>query len=116
MVESASQPCRKCGYDLMGLPRIGRCPECGNEFDKRTGQGILTGQAERMQRGDRIMARLRTIFLFVLALVVMGCGGLLSWAAGHFNKHWEKPLAIAAVIAAVLLMGAVLSYLGEREL
>lgn len=30
----APTPCRKCGYVLNGLPRVGRCPECGSSFDK----------------------------------------------------------------------------------
>ncbi len=26
--------CARCGYDLSGLPQRGRCPECGDLFDK----------------------------------------------------------------------------------
>jgi hypothetical protein len=31
--------CRKCGYDLRGLPEA-RCPECGAKFDKNVLQEI----------------------------------------------------------------------------
>lgn len=30
----APTPCRKCGYVLNGLGRVGLCPECGSPFDK----------------------------------------------------------------------------------
>jgi len=31
---AADVPCLACGYDLRGLDRTGRCPECGNAIDE----------------------------------------------------------------------------------
>ena len=34
--------CGRCGYDLRTLPKMGRCPECGNDYNSRPAgmQGI----------------------------------------------------------------------------
>ena len=31
-VIAVTLPCRLCGYDLRGLSKSGKCPECGNEI------------------------------------------------------------------------------------
>lgn len=116
MGSNAELPCRHCSYDLTGLRRKGKCPECGQEYDMITGAGIAAGAAEAHRRGDRLMAKLRTAMLLLGVVMVMSCGGLLSALAYTWGGNWLRPLAIAAVVAGVLLMGAVLSYLSLREL
>ena len=32
-VQPSAPQCWCCGYNLTGLPRAGRCPECGREYD-----------------------------------------------------------------------------------
>lgn len=107
--------CGQCEYDLTGLPPRGACPECGQYYNMRTGQGISTTAGEQQRRADRIMARVRTILLLVAIVVVMGCGGLLSWLVHLAQGKWLTPIVMAGMISVILLMAAMLSYLNERE-
>jgi len=116
MASEHVQHCRQCEYDLTGLPTRGRCPECGGTYNLKTGQGVTGGPSESHRRGDRIMARIRTILLLLAIVVVMGCGGLLSWIVHQLNGKWLQPLALAGLLGVVLLMAAVLSYLNEKEI
>ena len=56
--------CEECGYDLRGCKRIGRCPECGVEFDQET----LRADQERSYR--RITFALKVIAVAVFIYVV----------------------------------------------
>ena len=103
--------CAQCGYELTGLQRYGKCPECGSFYDMQVGTGLVSSKAERMQRTDRLLARIRTILLVLAAIAVMGCGGLATLVAN--NK--SKPLAIAGVIAFLFLFAAVTSFVYEKQ-
>ena len=41
-VVTKSEPCRACGYDLFGLPRDGRCPECGTPITQDEETSLAT--------------------------------------------------------------------------
>ena len=96
---------------MTGLPPRGRCPECGADYDARFGGGPAGERAERHNRGDRLMRRLRTIGLVVLAVMVFGCGGLFALGA----REPATPLWTGALFAGLCLLGAFTSYLYERE-
>jgi|GEM_PF-3061281 len=70
--------CEECGYDLRGCKRIGRCPECGVEFDQET----LRADQERSY--DRITLALRVIAVAVSVYVV----NALLWVV------WEDLLRV----------------------
>ena len=105
--------CAECGYDLSGLRRSGECPECGAHFDLISGRGVRTQSraAEKHHRGERLARRMRTVLLVVAAIMVLLCGGMFVPLA----EHWYYPMATAAVIALVVAMGAVTSYLYEQD-
>ena len=102
--------CDDCGYDLTGLADQGNCPECGAYFNLRAGTGLRSGQAARMQRTDRLLARARTIGLLLAAAATIGCGGLAILIAQNPNQ----PLTIAGIVAGMLLLAAVTSFLYEK--
>ena len=118
MVQSEGEYCAGCGYDLSGLHYKGTCPECGQAFNKVEGEGLSRhGQADRVpasdkhRRGDRVAARMRTIILAMCVVMVLFCGGFVSLAVGS----WQSPMAVAGLVAVVLVLATVSSFLSEKE-
>ncbi|MFW6060164.1 MAG: hypothetical protein ACODAQ_08275 [Phycisphaeraceae bacterium] len=110
--DDSSTHCTACGYDLSGLGWQGECPECGQHFDRTTGQGVRSARlTDRYERGDRLARRLRTILLAALAATLLACGG----ASALFTDQWMYPFGTLAVIAAVVALGAVTSFLYEKD-
>ncbi len=108
MAISDNNVCGKCGYDLTGIAMRGRCPECGNMYDRRRGLGIkLMPTAE--QRGDQLMKLIRTIALTLATLVVIALTSVL-YALG-----FAKVLGIGLVTIVILGLAAVTSYISYRE-
>jgi len=108
--------CESCGYDLTGLSAFGSCPECGSFYDVTTGKGITgsSSLSQRAERGQRLMARIRTVILGLITLSILGCGGVLSWI-NRAEPHGDRPLVIACVIAIVAAMATVTSYVCEKD-
>ncbi len=102
------QQCRQCDYDLTGLPRVGRCPECGQRYNAESGDG-LRRTTDGLDRGDRLMRRLRTLGFVAAVLVLFSCAGL-GWMAGRVTV-----MATMGLLALVTLLCAVTSYLYEKD-
>ena len=100
--------CSKCQYELMGLPPVGICPECGARYNMTTGQGV--SQRGDIYRGERLFARLRTILLAIIAVLILGCGGTL----GVVLKN-QRPFAVGALLAAIFFLAALTSFVYERD-
>jgi len=104
--------CANCGYDLMGSRPKGRCPECGNAYNAESGAGIR-GSAAAEEKVSFVLRRIRTILLGVAALLCVSCGAGISY--GFMQGNNLKPFVVSVMVAVLLLIGAVTSYLYERD-
>ena len=57
-VISMNLHCARCGYNLRTLPYVGRCPECGGDYNARPLRmdGIFTAQMLVFPTGDVVAA------------------------------------------------------------
>lgn len=99
--------CARCGYDLVGIGDIGRCPECGSPFNLNTGEGMRhQGNAEvySIWLGRRI----RTILLGVMTAFMIMCTGVSAF----FSKRgpWT-----GAVFVLIMALATLTSYIYERD-
>ena len=102
--------CNRCGYDLTGLSRDGRCPECGQSYDVDSHRGTYN-RNDPLQRSDHIIRRVRLIALFSATAMVMVGSGVASMRM----TNPKIPLIIGGLIVLVLVPCTVLSYLSGRE-
>lgn len=85
-----SAHCVQCGYDLSGSPDIGRCPECGQDYDRRTGKGIASSTAIAHQRGDRIVT-----FIKVGVVVAIGVASVVVGIVGSVRSDdWSRSMVV----------------------
>lgn len=99
--------CANCGYDLIAQPPMGKCPECGQVFNTRTGVGLK--DTSPVTSGERIVRRFKTIFFAALGVLILGCSGCsLAFGSKRGFFTW-------LVIAVVVFLGALTSYVYERD-
>lgn len=94
--------CDSCGYELLGLPMRGKCPECGEPF----------GVSGSVARKEPLLVRHGfSIGIGILAVMILTCGGVLSiWSTKPLNL-----IVTTLCVAGVFGGGAVLLYLGEKK-
>jgi len=104
--------CVKCGYDLMGSRPRGRCPECGNPYSADSGQGVRGSEAIEERTGF-ILRRARTVIIGLCALGSVSCGAGFSFAISQTQNM--RPFVVSLIVAGLLSLAAVTSYLYERS-
>lgn len=108
-----SLQCANCGYDLTGHSRrsAGQCPECGQYFDRHSGEGIRGSQSPGTHQSeiDAKLARARTIALALLTVGIMGIGITISVTTPR-TQTWIWALSLATVTG----LAAATSYAYER--
>ncbi|MFK7788847.1 MAG: hypothetical protein AB8C95_05045 [Phycisphaeraceae bacterium] len=97
--------CHHCEYDLMGLPSEGKCPECGELYNKhssyrvgRTSETVLAGH-------------IKWISLAAFTLIVLCIGSI---AAALSDRPWGV-VALTLIIASVSGFGAFAYWWAERQ-
>ena len=105
--------CGKCGYELMGLPAVGHCPECGHAYDIPSGRGVR-GASEKMraiERGERVVLAAKVGCFGALAVLAMLIAGLR--AIGSDTP--ARPLVIGLIFASVLAFAAGVTWYVEKD-
>ncbi|MEM8783378.1 MAG: hypothetical protein AAGE65_11060 [Planctomycetota bacterium] len=90
--------CVQCGYDLLGSSPQGRCPECGQAFDRRTGKGVVSGTAVAQQRGDLVLTWAKVGVISAIGLACLGGGIYGALRSGD----WSRSMVIGGGIALAL--------------
>lgn len=98
---SSNLYCAECGYSLRALPYVGRCPECGSEYNARKlwKEGVFTAGMLTFPAGDvfAVMVLLGLVALFVAWGLQISNGGplvvglaLLMIAAFYTPSVWKR--------------------------
>ena len=104
--------CEACAYDLQGLAEAGRCPECGQEYDKARRVGVRRGRAPATTtQAMRQQQRLKTLGFF-LAAVLTAALGVVMGAIGE--EPWP-PIVVMGMIALLLAMAGLGNLLELRR-
>lgn len=97
------RPCRRCGYNLRGLPVQGKCPECGTKIRVGRSGAIDTlvaaprGYLRRLARGFTLLALAAIALMLLSGLNVFG--GCIPVVQGFYDAPWVSDAAMAASFA-----------------
>ena len=84
--------CNKCGYNLHSLPYMGRCPECGQEYDAKATKmkGIFRDEEVELPIGDALGFLLFAVFTVCLIAASL--------------RPFESGMLFIGLITAVLML------------
>ncbi len=94
--------CDQCGYQLRGLPFVGRCPECGNSYSVRgiKTEGIFVPESAEFPASDLVAG--------------LASGGLALWLVAGLVRRFDLWSLLCAAILGY--MGFVFLRQGLRRL
>lgn len=103
--------CRQCGYNVRGLPRDGRCPECAAPISLSLREDYLCyaepTYVARVARGVGWVVRAANLIigmlLALLGLLILSL--LVPWCAGLPGDLLDPLFVAGALAAAVLFLG-----------
>lgn len=110
MDKMTGKSCVHCGYELTGLSKEGRCPECGGYYDVWKGEGIGGGLTDRNRRSDQVVKVIQTLGLVFAALVISGIGAVYTWKTGGLG-----PVILCGGVSVIFLISAVVTALSLRH-
>lgn len=104
--------CSECGYDLLGVARRGRCPECGQKYDISSNQGVSqhSSASRANERGDRVVYLVKFWSFVTLAVLCVGLGALRS----YFALKPVGPMVIGGLFGSLFAFGALVTWFTER--
>lgn len=97
--------CHHCDYDLVGLPSRGRCPECGELYDKNS-----LYRAARTKE-PAFVAHIKWLTLAAFTLMILICGGVFSIGA---EKPWGV-ITVTLIVASISGFGTFAYWWSQRQ-
>lgn len=107
---AADMPCRRCGYNLRGLPRTGQCPECSASVARSLRGNVLEvadpAYLHRLRRGA-VFVEISILTLVALPLVgftVAIFSSVLPSVGGEIGSVVLGASAVLALLASILIL------------
>jgi hypothetical protein len=105
-------PCLECGYNLRGLPRYGRCPECGVDVGPSVDRLNARTLADADARWLRRLSEGSIVGLAALVICLAVAGATPWWFTW---RSQQRIVTLGALCTAWVLTGAAAWRLSERE-
>jgi len=113
MIVQVSHLCRRCGYELQGLPISGNCPECGGLIERSLRGNLLLFANPTFLRRLAAGGAMVEVGIVLACIVPIGIG-LIRALVGMFDDPFIGPVgfAVRLISSFVLLASGLLMLVG----